>query len=203
LEVITAASKDAPHFQKDYAIFDFTPVKNDLQGYFWEFPSWREHKPAFNVGVYDARIAPKQPKARLLHVLKAGLLRLGNNLYGINPKGYPIHLFRPDNQFSIQRMLLVGDALGADPLFGEGIGPALGYGKIAAQTIQHAFDQDDFSFHSYRRRVLGSSVGRYLVIRSLGAGFAYRFCHRSGFMHLLWQAGKLVADSWPKPPRMW
>lgn len=203
LEVITAASRDAHHFQKSSAIFDFTPVKNDLQGYFWEFPSWRGNKPVLNLGVYDARIASRRPKARLLEVFQAGLLRLGKNPNTIKPKGHPIHLFRPANHFSIQRMLLVGDALGADPLFGEGIGPALGSGRIAAQTIQQAFNRDDFSYHNYRRRVLGSTVGRYLVIRWLGACCAYHLCHWPGFMRLLWRAGKLAADSWPKPSKMW
>jgi flavin-dependent dehydrogenase len=200
--VISAASSESAHFQNRSAIFNFTPVQNDLQGYFWEFPSWRNRQPTFNLGVYDSRMAAQFPRARLLDILKAGLENSGKGSINIKPKGHPIHLFSPVNHFSLKRMLLVGDALGAEPLFGEGIGPALGLGKIAAETIQNAFDRDDFTFRNYRWRVLNSRVGRYLLARWLAAWSAYRLCRWPIFMHFLWSAGKFSATLWPKPSKM-
>jgi len=59
--------------------------------------------------------------------------------------GHPIHCFSPRNRFSMPRLLLVGDAAGVDPLFGEGIAPALAYGQVAAAALMEAFTQADFS----------------------------------------------------------
>jgi flavin-dependent dehydrogenase len=70
-------------------------------------------------------------------------------------------------------ILLVGDAAGADPLFGEGISFALGYGGVAAETISDAFARQDFSFESYRERLLADPLFKQLDIRTRLARFAY------------------------------
>jgi flavin-dependent dehydrogenase len=94
------------------------------------------------------------------------------------------------NQFSANRILLVGDAAGADPLLGEGIAPALGYGKVAANTIQSAFDHGDFSFSDYRRRILSSRLGHYLLIRWWTAWWTYRLSGHTWFMKVIWTIGR-------------
>ncbi|MFO3796020.1 MAG: hypothetical protein ACK8QZ_01880, partial [Anaerolineales bacterium] len=63
---------------------------------------------------------------------------------------------------------------GVDGLLGEGIGIALGYGSIAAQAILDALRRGDFSFRSYRRRVLFSPLGRALLLRWGLAQIFYR-----------------------------
>ena len=62
--------------------------------------------------------------------------QLGFDLNDYEIKGHPIRWYSPENQISAPRILFVGDAAGADPLFGEGISIALGYGAIAASEIQ-------------------------------------------------------------------
>jgi hypothetical protein len=61
--------------------------------------------------------------------------------------------------------LLVGDAVGADPIFGEGISMALGYGAIAAQEISESFRRGEFSFGGYKRRLARSGLGQTLFAR--------------------------------------
>jgi flavin-dependent dehydrogenase len=82
------------------------------------------------------------------------------------------------------RVILVGDAAGVDPLFGEGISFALGYGMPASKAISHAFATNNFSFADYRERVLNDPLIKQLPLRVWLARRAYirqypwlvRFC---------------------------
>jgi flavin-dependent dehydrogenase len=80
-------------------------------------------------------------------------------------KGHPIRWYSPWNKTSIPRVLLVGDAVGADPIFGEGISMALGYGAIAAREIVESFQRGEFSFSRYNRRLARSGLGQTLLAR--------------------------------------
>jgi len=80
-------------------------------------------------------------------------------------KGYPIRWYTPWNRASVPRVLLVGDSVGADPLFGEGISIALGYGLVAAHEISESFRRNEFSFNGYRRRLARSALGQALFAR--------------------------------------
>jgi len=101
------------------------------------------------------------------------------------------------------RLLLVGDAAGSDPLFGEGIAPALGYGQLAAQALHTAFVSGDFSFRNYRRQVLASPLGRFLLLRWAAAEGCYRYSEHAWFMHLVWTVGDVLAHLWPQPPELY
>ncbi len=203
LEVLTCASEAAPQFHERYALFDFTPVEGDLQGYFWDFPSRVDGQPFFNRGVYDARLMEARQKAHLPDLLDASLRSLDVDPAAVELDGHPIHWFSPLSRFSAPRLLLVGDAAGVDPLFGEGIAPALGYGRVAAQAIQEAFERDNFSFKNYRRRLIFSPVGFYLMVRWVVAEVSYRFCKKPWFMRWLWSFGAFVESIWPKGPALY
>jgi flavin-dependent dehydrogenase len=199
LEVIQPAPETAEQFTERFALFDFTPVGEHLQGYFWDFPARVGGEACFNRGIYDARCVPSRPRAGLLKLLSAGLSDLGAEPDSAEIAGHPIHRFSPRGQFSRPRMLLVGDAAGAEPVFGEGIAPALGYGQVAAAAIERAFATNDFTFAGYRRQVLSSPVGRYLLLRWAIAHGSYRLSGHPWFMHLLWTLGAVVAALWPQP----
>jgi flavin-dependent dehydrogenase len=193
LEVLTPAQRGAPQFADRFAVFDFTPVQAELQGYTWDFPCWVDGQPRFNRGIYDARTAPWRPKAKLPAVLADSLTAWGDDPAAAELQGHPIHLFSPHNRFAIPHLLLAGDTAGADPLFGEGIAPALGYGRVAAQAVQDGFARSDLSFRAYRRRVLTSPLGRYLLLRWAIAEGSYRLSRQAWFMHALWTIGKPLA----------
>jgi len=199
LEVVTNAPENAAHFSDRFARFDFTPVNKDLQGYFWVFPTKVNNQPCFNIGVYDARIARKRPRANLPKILKSNFQKRIETNDEIELAGHPVHWFAPTNRFSLPRILLAGDAAGVDPLFGEGIAPALAYGKVAADTLQRAFQTGDFSFRDYRRRILASRLGWYLCVRWFIAWTCYHLSGKPRLMHSLWTFGDWLARKWPEP----
>ncbi len=196
LERLTPASERIAPFIGRYASFDFTPTRDGLQGYFWEFPSWVGGEACLNHGVYDARLASHRPRAHLMSILEKNLNSLGDEVSKARVEGHPLHWFSPRNRFSRPRVLLVGDAAGVDPLFGEGIAPALAYGQVAAAAIQAAFSKGDFSFKDYRRRVLTSHLGRYLMLRWGIAEVVYRWGGQPAFMPRLWSFAALMARLW-------
>jgi flavin-dependent dehydrogenase len=112
-------------------------------------------------------------------------------------QGHPIRWFTPRTEFSVPRVLLVGDALGADGIFGEGISFALGSGRLAAQAIRDAMVSGDLCFRSYRRRVLTSSMGQALTVRTAITHVLYRL-RWAWFQRFFWRVLKpvVLAFSW-------
>jgi len=203
LEVWQPVDSQTRQSAEHIAFFDFTPVKEHLQGYYWKFPSSVEGQPVFNCGVYDARMTTGHPRAELPRLLLHWLAESCLPTENLKPAGHPIHWFSPRARFAGPRLVLVGDAAGVDPLFGEGIAPALGYGQVAAQVIQRAFSSGDFSFRDYPQRLFTSAVGRYLLLRWAVAWWGYRLCERPSFMRPLWALGVLLARIWPTPLPLW
>ncbi|RME08089.1 MAG: NAD(P)/FAD-dependent oxidoreductase [Anaerolineae bacterium] len=193
LETLQPTSGESIPFRENAALFDFTATRQQLQGYLWDFPSFVDGQPTANRGIYDSRAGRSEHRARLPEMLRAFLPpHLPASI-----QGHPIHWFTPRGRFAVPHLLLVGDAAGVDPLFGEGIGPALGYGAVAAQTIEAAFRRGDFSFRDYRRRLLRSPLGRYLTLRWAAARLVYHFSAYPWFMKPLWHIGAGIARLFP------
>jgi menaquinone-9 beta-reductase len=199
LEVVSPAAETAPQFTGRYAVFDFSPVKEHLQGYAWDFPTRVKGRACYNRGVFDARFAAKKTRARLPDLLQQALEKFQGPSGSQKPAGHPIHWFSPAGVFSKPGFLLVGDAAGADPLLGEGIAPAFGYGQVAASQIIDGFEKQDFSFRSYKRRILLSELGFYLLVHWYIAWWSYHLCHLPWFMHTLWSGLRIAAAILPKP----
>jgi flavin-dependent dehydrogenase len=193
LEVVHPAPETAPQFTGKFASFDFTHALGALQGYGWDFPTMVGGAPHHNRGVYDARIAAGRPRAKLPAALEHTLQEFGSDPDSVHIEGHPIHWFSPRAPISMERLLLVGDAAGAEPLFGEGIAIALAYGNSAAAAIEDAFSRGHFDFKTYKRRVLASRLGRYLLLRWWVAWWSYRLSDRPWFMHIMWTIGKGLA----------
>lgn len=92
---------------------------------------------------------------------------------------------------SVPRVLLVGDAAGADPVFGEGISIALGYGAVAAREIRESIQRGEFSFSGFKRRVVRSALGQTLIARWVIAYIIYSFKWK-WFQILLWRIMKPI-----------
>ena len=180
LEVITP-TQPSPNFSEIgggqgrgwVAYFDFFPVPTNIAGYVWDFPTQVKGQPMRCWGIYDTNILANANRPQLKEPLAQEMARLGFNLDNYELKGHPIRWFSPENHMSVPRVLLVGDAAGADPLLGEGISIALGYGAFAAREIDEAFRQGDFSFSGYKRRVVRSALGRALFVRWAIAQLVY------------------------------
>lgn len=174
IEVLTPENPSAePEFQEGIAIFDFTPMDDGLQGYYWDFPSYVNGQAYMNRGVFDSRTQPEKPKADLKEVLSESMAERERSMDDYKLKGHPIRWWDRRGRFSQPHVLLVGDAAGADPLFGEGISFALGYGEVAAAEIVDAFTHNDFSFRDYPEHVGGHRLFKQLRLRSWAAQYAY------------------------------
>jgi flavin-dependent dehydrogenase len=188
LELITPALPTGTH-RRDHAYFDFFPVPSGIAGYTWDFPTQVKGEPCRCWGIYDTNVLADEPRPPLKDPLAEEMRRQGYALDDYEIKGHPIRWFSPFNQFSVPRVILVGDAAGADGIFGEGISIALGYGHIAARAIRDASRRGDFSFRDYRRRILLSPLGQALAFRTAVTQCLYRL-HWAWFQKLFWRVLK-------------
>jgi menaquinone-9 beta-reductase len=202
IEVLTPEDgQNDPLFRDRVAVFEFTAMTDrELQGYYWDFPSYVGGRPFMNRGLFDSRAQPKRPKADLKATLRDALRERQRNLDDYKLKGHPIRWWDRNGRFAMPRILLVGDAAGADPLMGEGISFALGYGQVAAQTIHDAFNRQDFSYATYRERLLDIYLFRHLDLRTRLARLSYKARHPF-FIRLGWQVmdWSLRFTRWSKP----
>lgn len=173
------------------AFFDFFPVPENIAGYVWDFPTQVGGVPMRCWGIYDTNMLADEKRPPLREPLAEEMSRRGIDLDQYEIKGHPIRWFSPENEMSVPRVLLVGDAAGADPIFGEGISIALGYGAVAARELSESFQRADFSFRGYRRRVVRSALGQTLIARWFIASIIYPLKWR-WFQILLWRFLKPV-----------
>lgn len=148
-------------FCENIATLDFSEMQNDLQGYVWEFPALINGSPHMNIGIFDSRVLQKA-RANLRPMLARKLESRGLPSAEICLQGHPERWFAPTSSYARPNVILVGDAAGVEPLFGEGISFALAYGPVAARTVTQAFQKDDFSFSCYRDLILRSRLGKLL-----------------------------------------
>jgi flavin-dependent dehydrogenase len=193
IECLGSASGHEKPFEDSEASFVFDQINSHLQGYFWVFPSLINGQPNLNCGVYDARIDSTQPKADLMRIMDQGLGEIEIDVGRIKVKGHPIRWFSPWNQISDHGVILVGDAAGTDPLFGEGISVSLAYGAVAARELEEAFYNRDFRFNRYKKSVLTSDVGQYLLLRWFLASMMSRFQRSELLIRTVCSIGQLLA----------
>ena len=193
LEILTPTppSSNFERLRKAAAYFDFFPVPSNIAGYVWDFPTQINGTAMRCWGIFDTNILAAGKRPQLREPLAGEMARRGFNLDEYEIKGHPIRWFSPENQMSVPRVLLVGDAAGADPLLGEGISIALGYGALAAREVGEAFHRNDFSFYKYKGRLLRSSLGQTLLVRWLIALIVYSLNWR-WFQILLWRIMKPI-----------
>jgi menaquinone-9 beta-reductase len=173
------------------AFFDFFPVPQNIAGYVWDFPTQVKGQPMRCWGIYDTNLLSDQKRPSLKEPLAEEMKRFGFDLNDYEIKGHPIRWYNPRNKASVPHILLVGDAVGADGIFGEGISMALGYGIIAAREIAESFERNEFSFRSYKRRLARSGLGRTLFARWIITQVIYSFKWK-WFQVLLWRVLKPV-----------
>jgi flavin-dependent dehydrogenase len=173
MEILTPETPDAPEYTESFATFDFTPLKEGNQGYYWDFPSLIDGQHFMNRGLFDSRVRAGKQRADMKTVLGGELDRRGIELAKYDLKGCPERWFDKRGRYSNPNIVLVGDAAGVEPFLGEGIAFALMYGPSVAPIIKDAFDRQDFSFKDYDRKLLRSHVGRTLRFRTFMARFFY------------------------------
>ena len=183
--------REVPEGRWGQAFFEFSPVSDNIAGYIWDFPTQVKGEPMRCWGIYDTNILASGKRPQLKEPLADEMKRFGFDLNDYEIKGHPIRWFSPENKMSVPRVLLVGDAVGADPIFGEGISIALGYGRLAAQEISESIQHNEFSFRRFKRRVVRSALGQALIARWIITHIIYTLKWR-WFQILLWHVMKPV-----------
>lgn len=171
-------------FRSNTAVFDFTPYDSDVQGYYWDFPSFKDGCGFMNRGLFDSRVRPEKPKADIRSTLSAELDKRQRPLEDYKLEGHPERWFDPEGRYANPRIFLVGDAAGIEPLLGEGIAWAMMYGPFAAEVLDDAFTRNDFSFADFERRLASSGLGRGLRFRTRLARWCYS--QKPGFFRKVW-----------------
>ena len=175
LSAILQVDKDrTPEHKYMEAVFDFScTFKHEIMGYAWSFPLVVKDQAWLNTGVGGYNISQcKEPS--LQQVFMDFLADTGILVEKGRFEGHQIRWFNPLSIFSDYRVLLVGDAAGIDPLWGEGISFSLGYGEVAAISILNALKSKDFSFATYKEELLEHEIGQVLMERSRLADELYR-----------------------------
>lgn len=191
--VLWASPRETSTHLPDVGYFDFFCVSRGVPGYVWDFPILIKGQLMRSWGIAHFGLGLQQSRREMVRLLNEEMARHGYSLKDYRLHGESVPLFRADGIFSAPHILLVGDAIGVDGIFGEGISPALGYGEIAARAIAQAFESGDFSFKNYRADVVRSALGRLVRRRCAFASVFYRLRHPS-VQRFLWWRGKSVVE---------
>ena len=125
-------------------------IKDLLPGYFWVFPL-PNNEANVGLGMLSSKVAKNKVnlRARLLDVVENHPLlkeRFKDAELQGSIKGWGLPLGSKKRQLAGDHFMLVGDAGWLiDPFTGEGIGNAFVSGRLAAQWVAKAIDQQDFS----------------------------------------------------------
>ncbi|UCD27360.1 MAG: FAD-dependent monooxygenase [Planctomycetota bacterium] len=160
---VPADPEKTPIYRDRIMHVDFSYASLGVKGYYWEFPCLINGKPYTNRGLVEGTLDKKSRidgKKLFCEILE----RRGVSVDGLPILSHPLRPFNPKETFSQPRLLLAGDAIGADPLFSEGISQALSMGRLAAYTLVDGFKHNDLSFLNYTKQVLNSRVGREMKV---------------------------------------
>lgn len=160
-----------PNLEENMALLDMSLMNRGVPGYAWVFPAVAAGSRTRSVGILAAPFG-RGGGPPLRDAFASWLATIGLDINAFEAKAHPSLRYDPQATCSHHRVLLIGDAAGIDPLFGEGISSALAQGIIAAQSAFEALRDHDFSFSTYERRVRDSAIGsmmyrRHLVARKL------------------------------------
>jgi geranylgeranyl reductase family protein len=171
LETLTPEDASiAPEFVEHRAVFDFREVPNGLRGYAWDFPSVKDGRATMNRGMGGVRW-PSQRSLKRTFDDRLG--SCGASASSSVVEGATLPLYHPTSLQSSERVVLAGDAVGVDPVTGEGISIAIGTGMLAAHATADAFETGDFTFADHNSRIGKSSIGVALRRSWLTAGTFY------------------------------
>lgn len=186
-------NRDAEFKEKKIRI-DLTPIREGLQGYVWHFPCLRDGVPSVARGIGDFRIHPNRQRAEIKKIFSRELQSRKIDPKAKSWSSHPIHWYSGKDIISRPNVILVGDAAGIEPAFGGGIHLALSYGDLAARAIVAAFDENDFTFDDYEKRLQSHVVGKSIAHCTHLAKKMY-----GAKMHPLDVARELFSEN-PNPP---
>ncbi|HEY8039968.1 MAG TPA: FAD-dependent monooxygenase [Polyangiaceae bacterium] len=140
--------------------FDLRVADGGVEGYYWDFPTVVDGRPAVSRGIYHANFAPR---ADLKQHLERALSARGLDVASVKLKPFSTRPLVRGARLALDRLALVGEAAGIDATTGEGIAQAILMGAIAARHMARALRTGDGHLEAYAADVIGARVGRHLL----------------------------------------
>lgn len=156
---------------RDVILFDFT--RSDLPGYYWDFPTLVDGKEMMCRGVYLLKRDGEASPVNIQAVLAEELSARGLKLKDYRQKRFAERGFEPHQPISQNRVLLVGEAAGIDPVSGEGIAQAIQYGATAGAYLGERMQDGQLGFEDWPNAVGRAHVGLDLRARTAGVDLFY------------------------------
>ncbi len=153
-------------------LLSFDLSDRSIHGYAWDFPTLVHGQRLVCRGVYvlTRGLGGNHRDASVL--LRERLQRRGiatnSPFKRFAERG--LSLYEP---LSGDRVILVGEAAGIDPVLGEGIPQAIFYGKMAARYLAGCMRAQAFHFQGYRRAMRATRVGVDLRVRAVALDVVY------------------------------
>jgi flavin-dependent dehydrogenase len=152
-------------------VLHFDASNRSLIGYAWDFPTLVGGEALVSRGVYVLGLG-RTPAADATQLLAERLRERGLDLRDYRVKRFSERGFEAHRPLASNRILLVGEAAGIDPIFGEGIAQAIGYGKLAGNYLAAKLGGGNLRFDDWTRHAALSALGIDLTTRGvLVSGF--------------------------------
>lgn len=151
-------------------VLSFDVSDGDVPGYAWDFPTLVDGEPRMCRGVYVLTRGVEASPRDAGDVLAERLAGLGVNGRFKRFAERGLSLYEP---LAAERVLLVGEAAGIDPVLGEGIPQAIFYGETAAAYLARCARDRDYRFTGYRRAMRRARIGTDLRIRAAAVELVY------------------------------
>jgi flavin-dependent dehydrogenase len=163
------------------SLLSFDVSDASVPGYAWDFPTLLGGRLHVCRGVYiltrGLGAGGGARRADEGHPDVGALLGARLAARGLEPIGghkrFAERGFAFGSPLAVERVLLVGEAAGIDPVLGEGIPQAIFYGHTAARYLARAHAAGDYRFGDWRKEALGARVGVDLRIRAAAAPLIY------------------------------
>jgi flavin-dependent dehydrogenase len=155
-------------------VLSFELLDPSFAGYGWTFPTLVGGERKVCRGVYRlTRGAPSDGGPDVARVLGLQLQRLGIADQGLVLKRFAERGLAPHEPCAAERVLLVGEAAGIDPVLGEGIAQAILYGRAAGQYLARCAARAQYGFGDWRDFLRRSRVGLDLRVRAAAVKWIY------------------------------
>ncbi|GAC1326468.1 MAG: geranylgeranyl reductase family protein [Chloroflexota bacterium] len=151
------------------AVFNFQCTAAGVQGYSWDFPTGPDEAPRMNRGIFHSHIGGRESRLGLKSYLADSLQERGIPTDPGQIKGHPETMYHSSAPCSAPHIVLAGDAIGVEPLLGEGISSALETGMMAAEAACRALHSGDYSFKRYDEEIRASHKGRSMRLKRYAA----------------------------------
>ncbi|HTP28391.1 MAG TPA: FAD-dependent monooxygenase [Anaeromyxobacteraceae bacterium] len=179
----------------------FFDLEAGLPGYVWRFPCLHGGRVCESLGAYSFGRSIDLDGVLARYADREGL-PTGQTGYGA------IRVFEPGGPVGKGNAVLVGEALGIDPLAGEGIRYALWSGRTAGRLVAWALARGDtLSLEAYRRQLFLSRSGVLLELGTRLASRLYgpdpRWCRAAADRRVAGRIAALVSGELPALPLLW